>query len=227
MRYFLDCEFDGFHGPLISMALVRESGATLYFVIDGAPQAAKDPWVIENVLPILTEGPPVRYTLTREDAAQTIAGFIGDDEGPHIVADWPADLRYFCDLIEFAGGHMAPLPSFTMEVKRIDAYPTTLTGAFQHNAAWDALALRQKVLEMEAEAGHPEPSEDAEGPHAWGIGDVVKLRSGGPMMTVTEVYEPGSPYVREDAIRVAWMTKDGDMNETELPTAALVYIPTA
>lgn len=218
MRYFLDCEFDGFRGPLISMALVRDDGRSLYFIIDGAEDEAKDPWVITNVLPILRDSPEAPYVLDRATAALAVTGYMDGDEAPHIIADWPADLRYFCDLIEFEGGQMAPLPSFTMEVRRIDAYPTTLdrtaTGpvSVQHCAWWDALALRQKVLEIEEATGQPEPGAGpADGPQ---IGDVVLLMSGGVPMTVTGLYPSGE-------VRVAWMTEHHEMNETELPAAAL------
>lgn len=216
MRYFIDCEFDGFRGPLISMALIREDGRSLYFVMFDAEEAA-DEWVRDNVVPILMDAPEAPYRLDRAGAASAIAGFVGGDEGPHFVADWPDDLRHLCDLIVFEGGEMAPLPSFTMEVKRIDAYPTSLENAVRHNAWWDALALRQKVLEMEAVAGRPEPGlASADGPR---VGDVVALMSGGVAMTVT--LAPEFSEVGGDMVRVAWMTDAGDMNETELPVDAL------
>ena len=51
MRYFLDTEYDGFGGPLISLALVPEDGGEeLYLVLD---QDATDPWVERNVIPFL------------------------------------------------------------------------------------------------------------------------------------------------------------------------------
>lgn len=41
-RFFIDCEFDGHNGPLLSMAIVPEHGDGLYMVIiDG--YAPKDP----------------------------------------------------------------------------------------------------------------------------------------------------------------------------------------
>jgi hypothetical protein len=36
-------------------------------------------------------------------------------------------------------------PSIKFEMHRVDAYPTTLPGAVQHNAYWDAMALRHKL----------------------------------------------------------------------------------
>lgn len=216
MRYFIDCEFDGYRGPLISMALVREDGRSLYFVLKGAEEAALDPWVVTNVLPILKDTPQTPYRLDRPDAAMAVAGFMEGDEAPHVVADWPDDLRHLCDLIVFEGGRMAPIPALTMEVKRIEAYPTTLESAVQHNAWWDALALRQKVLELEEAAGKPERGDTPE-PGVFKVGEVVGLRAGGSALTVTHTFESLE-------VRVAWMTEAGEMNEAELPAAALVRL---
>ena len=41
---------------------------------------------------------------------------------------------------------MVAIPRMTFEIVRVDAYPTSLEGAVQHNAFWDALALRQRLL---------------------------------------------------------------------------------
>ena len=51
MRYYLDCEFDGFGGPLMSLALVREDGQGVNYVF---PMAVADPWVAANVSHIST-----------------------------------------------------------------------------------------------------------------------------------------------------------------------------
>jgi hypothetical protein len=141
MRYYLDTEFDGFGGHLISLALVDERGCSIYLVLDNH---AGDPWVRENVLPILWDCPLGDHEIaTREHAAKVVADFLSIDSDPVIVTDWPADIRYFCDLIEFPGGNMAPIPGLKFELRRVDAYPTTVSGAVQHNAWWDAIALRE------------------------------------------------------------------------------------
>lgn len=145
MKYYLDCEFDGFGGALISLALVREDGRSVYYVLS---EDATDEWVRENVLPILWQCPPstdsnfVAAPYGPQTAARDIATLLADDPDPVIVADWPADIRYFCGLIEFPGGNMAPISSLKFELHRVDAYPTDLPGAIQHNAWWDAMALR-------------------------------------------------------------------------------------
>lgn len=147
MRYYLDTEFDGFGGPLISLALVREDGASVYYVLS---VTAFDPWVQANVLPILWDSKPRDRLILlgasgRQAAAEDIARFLAGDLQPVIIADWPADIRYFCELIEFPDGNMAPIPRLTFELIRVDAYPTDLEGAVQHNAWWDAMALRHTL----------------------------------------------------------------------------------
>lgn len=153
MRYYLDTEFDGFGGRLMSLALVREDGESVYYVM---PYEAQDPWVIANVIPILFDCPPgvgggpARTLTVPKVAAMGVAEFLHGDPDPVIVTDWPADIRYFCEMIEFPMGTMAPIPSLKFELQRVDAYPTTLTGAVQHNAWWDSMALRHLIQGAEA-----------------------------------------------------------------------------
>ena len=54
MRYFLDTEYDGWGGALISLALVAESHEELYLVLDHQPS---DPWVQRHVMPFLDSVP--------------------------------------------------------------------------------------------------------------------------------------------------------------------------
>lgn len=142
MKYYLDTEFDGHGGALLSLALVREDGQSLYQVYG---HSASDAWVLENVIPVITAAPIRAHLVTPREGAFAIADFLEADPDPVIVSDWPADIRYFCDLIEFPGGVMAPIAGLKFEIRRVDAYPTTLTGAVQHNAWWDAMALRHKL----------------------------------------------------------------------------------
>lgn len=155
MRYFIDTEFDGYRGPLISMALVREDGRSLYFIMEGAEEAATDRWVIENVLPILRDCPEPPHLLNSDAAAFMIGLFLMDDLAIEVVADWPDDIKHLCDLLHYAPGNMVPGPQQAVKftIARVDAYPTQLPSAVQHNAWWDATALREKVeADEEAQA---------------------------------------------------------------------------
>ena len=126
----------------MTLALVREDGESLYNIYDFKEKL--DPWVKENVLPwILMDKSGVRtFCRTRLEGANNIAKFLKGDPCPYIITDWPDDVKYFCQAIITGPGVMASIPRVVFDVVRVDAYPTTLPGAVQHNAWWDAMALR-------------------------------------------------------------------------------------
>lgn len=163
MKYYLDTEFNGFGGELISLALVAEDGRSGYWVFKdfGLPVA----WVADNVLPLIWKIPGFegqKLLWGKEDAAHHVAAFLLGDPAPIIVTDWPADIRYFCELVEFPMGRMAPIfAPLTFELHRVDAYPTSLPGAVQHNAWWDAMALRH--LLTTPDGSQTPPASDGEG----------------------------------------------------------------
>lgn len=146
MKYFLDTEFNGFGGALLSMALVREDGLSLYLVAPGVETRFYNPWVHDNVLPILhaCPHPPIVAPLKRWGGA--IAIFLEGDPAPHIISDWPDDIRYLCEVLITGPGLMVKTADrLAFDVVRVDSYPTDLPGAVQHNAWWDAMALRYKL----------------------------------------------------------------------------------
>ena len=65
----------------------------------------------------------------------------------NVNADWPTDFQHLLPMLHDDMGHMIDMPSFTCSVERVDAYPTELKGAVQHNALWDARALRHRLEE--------------------------------------------------------------------------------
>lgn len=146
MRYYVDCEFDGHNGPLLSIAIIREDGESLHIE---TTEPARDPWVVENVMPHMGKhmaGVSLQVPVTM--AGRKLVAFIGTDEAPTIVADSPVDIARFCTAISTAaGGGYAPFafPRMSFEVRDVDCYPTALVGAVQHNAWWDAMALRHRL----------------------------------------------------------------------------------
>ncbi len=137
-RYFLDCEFNSFGGDLISIALVSEAGKAISLVLD-CPNP--HPWVKENVIPLLFSD-PVSRRVEKADIPGELLNYFRGDSNPHVVSDWPDDIKYFCECLVPSPGYMIGIPGVTMQVVRVNAYPTTVVGAIQHNAYWDALALR-------------------------------------------------------------------------------------
>lgn len=147
MRYFLDTEFNGFGGALISLALVREDGPSLYLIY-GLP-AALDPFVRDHVQPKL-ESVPASVAIRRVSPSQgayAIEAFLHGDAEPEIVADWPDDIRLCCQALMIEPGVMADIARLRFEIHRVDPYATELAGAIEHNAWWDAMALRQRLEE--------------------------------------------------------------------------------
>ena len=147
MKYYIDCEFDGHNGALISMAIVRSFVDSLMIV--ALDHEASDLWVCANVLPVLhADAAGETVFCTRNAVGANIADFIGDDKQPTIIADSPVDIARFCAAISTSlDGTWAdtPYPRMTFEVHNVECYPTRLANAVQHNAWWDAMALREKL----------------------------------------------------------------------------------
>lgn len=143
MKYYLDTEFNGFGGELISLALVREDGEMLYLVNERVHDMPLDPWVRDNVYPILTDSPAYPIQATLIGFPYYIAVFLRGDDNPVIITDWPDDIKYMCQSVITKPGEMVGIPRLTFQMERVDAYPTKLEGAVQHNAMWDALALKE------------------------------------------------------------------------------------
>lgn len=148
MKYYIDCEFDGHSGPLLSMALVSEDGDSIHIA---TKQFATDPWVIANVVTIMDRHNAPKSAYVHEyEVGGVIRAFIGDCKSPTIIADSPVDIGRFCRALstgpdgEWASAHY---PRMTFEVHNVDCYPTELEGAVQHNAWWDAMALRHRLTQ--------------------------------------------------------------------------------
>ena len=52
-----------------------------------------------------------------------------------------------------APGEMVDIPRLRFDLVRVDAYPSKLAGAIQHNALWDARALRHVLVGCPSGAG--------------------------------------------------------------------------
>jgi hypothetical protein len=75
---------------------------------------------------------------------------------PVIIADSPVDIWRFCEAISTGSdGEWASteFPHMSFEVHNVDCYPTDLPGAVQHNAWWDAMALRHKLAAQNLSEG--------------------------------------------------------------------------
>jgi hypothetical protein len=145
-QYYLDTEFNGFGGRIISLALVSACGQKSIYLVTSCENPV--PWVEQNVMPHLYSVPFEPAQLGVKYWGYAIAEFLRPDSDPVIIADWPDDIRYLCELLIVAPGVMVDIPQLTFKIARVDAYPTVMKYAVQHNAWWDALALRFKMLSL-------------------------------------------------------------------------------
>ena len=147
MLYCLDCEFNGFGGELISLALSGEAGE-LYLVRPEDELNAMDAhdWVAEHVLPFLSLSDARPTVVPLAKFGRAIQAFLSSDPAPTVVADWPEDLMHLMQCLIIAPGQMVKIPDLTLRLLHASAYPSEITDAVQHNALWDARALRHAVL---------------------------------------------------------------------------------
>jgi DNA polymerase III epsilon subunit-like protein len=156
MILFLDTEFTGLgqaNPSLISLALVKEDGDFFYAELPPATyQHRADPWVRDNVLPLLWGG---SYRMLPEELSAKLTAWIEAVAGrTTIVTDSP---EYDFDMM------LAPLldpwpPSLARQALRFDSYAmgtdrqawlSEVMGRFrdaerpEHHALYDALALRE------------------------------------------------------------------------------------
>ena len=149
MRYFLDTEFNGWGGALLSLALVPDDGEELYLTLDWS--GALDPWVERNVIPYLDTVPEglISRRLSRVDAARTVAHYLAGDPEPVIVADWPEDIAQFSMLLVTGAGVMVEVPPLTFQFVELSGFSTAANSKVPHNALHDARALRDHILGLE------------------------------------------------------------------------------
>ena len=138
MQIWIDTEFTNFKGKLISMALIDEHDNYFYEVIN-FNEVDCDPWVIDNVVPILLKEP-----ITPEQFEQRFWNYISRYDNIHVIADWPDDIKYFCEVLHTRPGEMMNVPStFTMEVcRRLPPHKSALP----HNALEDVIAIKEAYL---------------------------------------------------------------------------------
>jgi hypothetical protein len=148
VRYFLDTEFNGFGGALLSLALVPEDGEELYVTIEFPDPLI--PWVERNVVPYLDHVPVglVSPRLSRREAADSLSAYLAADPAPELVADWPEDITQFCSLLMTGPGLMVPVPPLTFRLVPLPGFSPAANSEVPHNALHDARSLRDHFLSV-------------------------------------------------------------------------------
>jgi len=138
-RLYLDTEFNGFGGELISLALVSPEGHEWYAA--KTIQAAYHPWVAENVVPKL--GAPLMPPAIFKDFFQGfVQGFSRSLKGgPTIICDWYSDAIHFLELLQ--GDTHGMSLSFHGSIVIVRPPNGAAISANPHNALDDARALME------------------------------------------------------------------------------------
>jgi hypothetical protein len=143
VRYFLDAEFNGFGGQLISVALVPEDQGAIPFY-QALACAEPEPWVVEHVLPVLQTRP-----ISRPMMIAKLAAYLRDDSEPVVVADWPEDIAHMALLMVTGPGWRMPSPRLRFDLLDLPLFDSETLSEVPHNACHDAMALRAYILAEE------------------------------------------------------------------------------
>jgi len=139
MRLFLDTEFNGFGGELLSVALVPQDPevAEFYCEIEHTPSEMVQ-WVKDNVIGVM-DGEPVPYEAFQFQLQRYINQFTDIE----IVVDWPDDIGYFCAALITAPGERIMLPgpiNFRLDCS-LDYFSEV-----PHHALHDARGIRNSFV---------------------------------------------------------------------------------
>jgi hypothetical protein len=149
MRYFLDTEYNGIGGALLSLALVPDDGDELYLTLKTSEPLVD--WVERHVAPYLDSVPEQLSCprLSRDDAAHALERYLRHDEEPLIFADWPEDIAQLCNLMITGPGDMVEVRHVTFRLVPMTNFSTAANSKVPHNALHDARALRDHIIAIE------------------------------------------------------------------------------
>lgn len=138
MLFFIDAEFCVPSDTLISLGIVSEDGnKTFYEVIDYVGKI-QDPWVLQNVVPILQKD-PVSFDVFQAKLEEFVSQFAGME----IIANHPSDILYFNKALIKDKGKWIKIQPLTFVVDdNLSGKGSTLL----HNAIHDAQATRKDWL---------------------------------------------------------------------------------
>ena len=135
VKLFLDTEFNGFNGELISVALVETGGVNQFYEVLEYSHMTLDPWVAENVIPILNKTPT-----SLKLVQQRLETFLAKYKSVEVLCDWPEDISHLCRLLITGPGKRMQTPRMTFAFKpSLSAYSAFI----RHNALWDAVAIEK------------------------------------------------------------------------------------
>jgi hypothetical protein len=140
---FLDTEFNGFGGKLISLALVPENDSLPEFYNELIMTDQLEPWVKDNVIPHL-----VLPRVSHKEFQNNLANYLWEVGEITIIADWPDDIRYFCESLITGPGMMI---NIMHKIKFELDLSINYTSDVPHNALHDARAIKKTYMERKNE----------------------------------------------------------------------------
>jgi hypothetical protein len=147
MTYYLDCEFDGHNGPLLSIAMIPKTDDESIYI--QTRTIAKNLWAIANVIPYMdVEFADTSIVCNIEEVGGYLRKYLQGLKGFKVISDSIVDIKYFCDAFstDFEGNYFSnDHAQIVFEVHNVTSYPTDTpyrAWAVQHNAWWDAHALK-------------------------------------------------------------------------------------
>lgn len=150
MQFVIDCEFNEFGGELISLALVAQDGREFYEVFEDFSDYPYDrspdrkvpgSFVRAHVLPVLNKAAD-----SKREIQASLQSFLAQYAEIHVIADWPEDIKHFCDVLLTGPGQRMSLPGQRLFCEiRFDLPSTASLSNIPHNALEDARALARHL----------------------------------------------------------------------------------
>ena len=136
---YLDTEFNGHGGALLSLALARPDANDTWYGVWTVSSDTIDPWVAEHVVPHLDVDHPERGP--DDHLCGSLHAYLKyiHDGDMHVYADWPADFEHFTRLLRGPSYDKSLYLPYTMHLLVTpDGEPKP---EVPHNALSDAIAL--------------------------------------------------------------------------------------
>ena len=135
MKLWLDTEFNGWEGELVSMGITSEDGKEFYEVLECRVPV---PWVKENVVPLL-----LKDSISKGLFTTRLEQYLSQWDRVEVIADWPRDLELFYSSLLVGNGWMISIPK-QFSTKLVRGLKTQ--SLLPHNAIEDARALKVAYL---------------------------------------------------------------------------------
>ena len=135
MKLWLDTEFNGWEGGIISMGITSEDGKEFYEVLECVYPV---PWVKENIVPFLLKDSISKGLFTKK-----LEQYLSQWDSVEVIADWPRDLELFYSSLLVGNGWMISVPK-QLSTKLVRGLDTQ--SLLPHNAIEDARALKAAYL---------------------------------------------------------------------------------